>query len=126
MPPAPDTSVSMTLQEACVFLKIKYNLTFTDFKYFAEWLGAYQYLPVEGSSLSRKLQKVTLDLELSRFTLGRESPIGRAYRNLCMLDTAVTYEQQDNIATFIQENLLCTIHQAQLIRESKIYPIHPY
>lgn len=101
-----NSTSDLTLPEACVFLKLKYNLTFSDYKVFAEWLDSYQYLPQEGSCISPHLQQVVLELELSRCKCSREIPIGRAYRNLCLLDTALSLESQQKVASSLYAELI--------------------
>lgn len=98
--------MDLTLPEACVALKLKYNLTFSDYKVFAGWLDSYQYLPQEGSCISPHLQRVVLELELARCKCGREIPIGRAYRNLCTLDTTLTPESQENVAVYLYRKFI--------------------
>lgn len=101
-----NSTSDLTLPEACVFLKLKYNLTFSDYKVLAEWLDSYQYLPQEGSCISPHLQKVVLELELTRCKCGREIPIGRAYRNLCLLDTALDIESQNRVAVYLYRKII--------------------
>ena len=100
--------MDLTLPEACVALKLKYNLTFSDYRIFAEWLDSYQYLPYEGSRISYHLQKVVLSLEIERDKYGREIPIGRAYRNLCLLDTTLNLESQNRVATYLYKEMVYT------------------
>ena len=100
--------MTLTLPEACVALKIKYNLTFSDYKILAEWLDSYQYLPQEGACISSNLQQVVLLLEIARCKCGREIPIGRAYRNLCLLDTALDLESQNRVAVYLYRKILQT------------------
>lgn len=103
-----NSTYDLTLPEACAALKLKYNLTFSDYKILAEWLDSYQYLPQEGSCISSNLQQVVLLLEIARCKCGREIPIGRAYRNLCLLDTALDLESQNRVAIYLYRKILQT------------------
>ena len=99
--------MNLSIEEALVYVKLRYNIPYLSFKLLADWLDCYQFLPVEESKLTRELQAVTLLLEFQRPEkfVGDLSAISRSYYQLLMLDRFLAKESQLRVAAKLEELL---------------------
>ena len=97
-----------TLNVNCLYLKIKYSLSYQDYRLLVDWLGCYSYIPPNqrDNNINKNLF-LTLIEKIKTKQLITTLDLTVFYYSLLSLNSYATGAEQEKLAQKIQEELSC-------------------